>query len=126
MTTWLIGAVAGLAALIGAFFYGRSAGIDHERAIQAKAMVKATAVMRKAEDSIDVQAGLLAVAQRDQSTQFRTIYHEATRIIERQSKSVCVTSDGLILFDRARANANRTLARLPYDIPAGASADAPQ
>jgi len=124
--SWALGAAVGLGLLIGAFFFGRSTGIDHQKAIYAKAAAKAVAAMAKAQKAIDTVSGQLAEARRDQDTETRTIYHEATRIIERQSVAVCVDAAGVGLFDRARANANRTVASLPYDLPAGASEGASQ
>lgn len=125
-SSWALGALAGLGLLIGAFFFGRSTGIDHQKAVYAKAEAKAVAAMEKGRLAIETVSSRLSEARRDQDTETRTIYHEATRIIERQSVAVCVDAAGVGLLDRARANANRTLARLPYDIPAGASTDATQ
>lgn len=117
--TWLFGATAGLALVGGAFMFGRSTGIDHQKAVYAKAEAKAVAAMEKGRLAIETVSSRLSEARRDQDTETRTIYHEATRIIERQSVAVCISSDGVQLLDRARANANRSIARLPYDIPAG-------
>lgn len=124
--SWALGAAVGLGLLIGAFFFGRSTGIDHQKAVYAKAEAKAIAAMEKGRQAIETVSGQLATARRDQDTETRTIYHEATRIIERQSVAVCIDAGGIGLLDRARANANRTLARLPYDLPAGDTVSATQ
>lgn len=123
---WLFGAAGGLALLAGAYAYGDSNGANRVIARNAKAEAKAVAAMEKGRLAIETVSSRLSEARRDQDTETRTIYHEATRIIERQSIAVCVDAAGVGLFDRARANANRPIARLPYDIPAGASADATQ
>lgn len=123
--TWIIGGVGAVSLVTGAYFYGDSNGANRVIARNAKAMTKATAAMEKGRRAVDAVSGKLAEAQRDQSTETRVIYHEATRIVERQSRAMCVDASGVGLFDRARTNANRAVASLPYDIPAGASSDAP-
>lgn len=124
--TWIVTGVGALSLVTGAYFYGDSNGANRVIARNAKAEAKAIAAMEKGRRAIDTVSGQLAEARHDQDTETRTIYHEATRIIERQSIAVCISSDGVQLLDKARANANRTLARLPYDIPAGASEGASQ
>lgn len=124
--SWALGAVVGLGLLIGAFFYGRASGIDHQKAIYAKDAQKAVAAMLKAQNAIDTLNGRVADAQRDQSTETRVIHETATRIIERPVyRLVCVDSDGIGVLDRAASNANRTLAGEPLGSPSGASHDAP-
>lgn len=125
-SSWLFGALGGLALLGGAYAYGDSNGANRVIARNAKADAKAIAAMEKGRLAIETVSSRLSEARRDQDTETRTIYHEAIRIIERQSVAVCIDGDGVGLLDRARTNANRVLARLPYDIPAGASADATQ
>jgi hypothetical protein len=123
---WLIGAAGGLALLIAAFLFGRSTGIDHQKAVYAKAEAKAVAAMEKGRRAIDTVSGQLAEAQRDQSIETREIYHEATKIIERPVyRNICVDADGVRLLDRARANANRSFIGEPAGNTTGAASDAP-
>ena len=123
--TWIIAGAGALSLVTGAYFYGDSNGANRVIARNVKAEAKAIAAMEKGRRAIDTVSGQLAEARRDQDTEIRTIYHEATRIIERQSVAMCVDAGGVGLFDRARTGANRPIASLPYDIPAGASANAP-
>jgi hypothetical protein len=124
--TWLIGAASGLALLVGTFVFGRSTGIDHQKAVYAKAEAKAVAAMEKGRAAIETVSGQLATAQRDQSSQFRTIYNETTRIIERPVyHNVCVDGDGVRLLDNARSAANANFRRIPTGDAARASGDAP-
>lgn len=123
---WLIGLVSGLALLGGAYLYGDSHGANRVIARNAKAEAKAIAAMEKGRLAIETVSGQLAEAQRDQSTQFRTIYHEATRIIERPVyHNICVDADGVRLLDRARATANAGLVSVPSGDATGATSDAP-
>lgn len=97
-------------ALVGAFFYGRGAGIDHQQAKNAKAVAAATAKVEEQRKVIDALAMRVATAQRDQSTETRTIYEKATQYIDRPVyRNQCVDADGVGLLDRAIANANRGL-----------------
>lgn len=111
--------------IIGAFFFGRSTGIDSQQAKQARANAKAIAAMEKARDAIDVLSGRLADAQGQQQTETREIFRESVKIVERQSRAPCVDSGAVELFDRARANANRQLAGASTEPATGASGNAP-
>lgn len=121
-----LSAAVGLGLLIGAFFFGRSTGIDHQKAVYAKAEAKAVAAMEKGRAAIETVSGALGEARRDQDDETRIIYREAAPIIYRQSVAVCVDALGVGMLDRARANANRAIAFTPSHAPAGASTDAPQ
>ncbi|KKC24443.1 hypothetical protein [Sphingomonas sp. SRS2] len=95
----------------GAFFYGRSTGIDHQLAIEAKVMMKATAAIEKGRKAIDILNGRVTEARNAQSTESDTIRHDAAPIILRPIyRTPCVDADGVRLLDRAVANANRGLA----------------
>ncbi len=118
----LIG-IAGLLALIGAFFYGRSVGVDHQRAIQAKSVARAVEIMTRARDAMDNVSGYVAVAQVAQGQETRTIYETATQYVAGRTvyRNQCIDADGGILLDRAVANANREPAGTPAgDAAAGA------
>ena len=121
--TLLGGAVIGLAALIGAFFYGRSTGIDHQQAIDARAMRKAIVAIDKGRKAIDVLNVRVTEARNAQSTESDTIRHDAAPIILRPIyQSNCTDGDAGKLLDRAAANANRGLAGQPSgraEAPAG-------
>lgn len=110
----LAGVAAGLLALITAFFFGRSTGIDHERTRNLATLEKARAAIERARERIDdVNLGA-AIAASQQQQETRTIYERATTVIERPVyRSVCVDADGGGLLDRARTNANRGLAGEP-------------
>lgn len=124
MQAKLIGAAIGLLALIGAFFYGRSTGIDHERAKYAKAMAKAAVALDKSRRAIDRVSGQLQEARNAQDNDFRVIQREVPTIISRPVyRNRCVDADGVSLLDRAVAAANRGLASAPVG-GAGAVSDA--
>lgn len=121
---WALGAACGIGLLSGGFFMGDSYGANRVIARNAKAEAKAIAAMEKGRKAIDTVSGALSEARRDQDTETRVIYHEATRIVERQSRAMCVDADGVRLFDTARASANRAFAFTPSHAATGASPDA--
>ena len=123
----LAAALAWLASITGAFFYGRSAGIDHQKAVQAKAVAAAELKERTAAIAIDSVNGAAAAAQRDQSTIMRTIHAESIRVVEKPVyRSSCIDADGVQLLDRARAAANIDLASQSAGNAAGAAGDSPK
>ena len=123
--TWIIGGVGALSLLAASYAYGDSNGANRVIARNAKAEAAAVAEQRKAQARIEVISGQLAEARRDQDTQFRTIYHEATKIIERPVyRNICVDVDGLRLLDRARETANANLGQ-PAGYAIGVTSDAP-
>lgn len=124
-STWLFGAIGGLALAGAAYTYGDSNGANRVIARNAKAEAAAVVAMQKAQARIDAISSQLAEARRDQDTQFRTIYHEATKIIERPVyRNVCVDADGMRLLDRARETANANLGQ-PAGDASGTATDAP-
>ena len=121
------GAVGGLLLLIAAFAFGRSTGIDHERARAAKQAARMAETARRMAAAADRVNGAAAIALRDQATEQRDIQHETIRIIDRPIyRSSCIDADGVGLLDRARAASNRGLAGEPADAPAGPAGDAAQ
>jgi len=124
-SSWLFGALGGLALLGGAYAYGDSNGANRVIARNAKAEAKAVAAMEKGRLAIETVSSRLSEARRDQDTQFRTIYHEATKIIERPVyRNICVDADGMRLLDRARETANANLGQ-PVGDASGVIPDAP-
>jgi hypothetical protein len=108
---YLAGAVAiGLIASHGcAYVKGRGAGAASVQAKYAKAVDKAGKAIAKAQTRIDAIGTAGTEASTQQGQENRSIYHETLRIIERPIYSTrCVDADGVGLFDRAAANANRT------------------
>lgn len=105
-----------VASVTGAFFYGRSTGIDHQLAINAKVMSKASAAIEKGRKAIDVLNGRVTEARNAQTTESDTIRHDAAPIILRPIyRTPCIDADGVRLLDRAVANANRGLASQSAD-----------
>lgn len=104
---WLGGAVIGLLALIGAFFYGQGVGkAKCERshlAAQAEANHKRDLQIAAAQDA-DAELAEQDVAR---ETIVREITREVPRIIDRPVyRNVCVDADGVRLIRRAVGAAN--------------------
>jgi hypothetical protein len=108
ITRWLIGAVAGLAALIGAYFYGVGDGKDHVRAEISASLDQAARAMRRAEQAIS--AARVAAARRESQRQqiVREVYHEIPTIVRGDPvyRNVCISDDGVRLLDKAAGAAN--------------------
>ncbi|MDZ7894161.1 MAG: hypothetical protein U5M50_03885 [Sphingobium sp.] len=118
------GAVGGLLLLIAAFAFGRSTGIDHERARAAKQAARMAEAARRMAAAADRINGQVSVARRDQAIEQRDIQNEAIRIVERPIyRSSCIDGDGVGLLDRAQRAANRGLAGEPDDDAAAPAAD---
>jgi hypothetical protein len=105
--TLLGGAVGGLLLLIAAFFFGRSVGIDHQQAIDAKTMEKAVRAVKKTQDAIDQMTLTRASVENIRQETVREIYREIPKIIDRPVyRNICADVDGVRLIDRAASNAN--------------------
>lgn len=104
---YLIGAVVGLAALIGAFFYGVGVGRDREIADGANARAEAEKQVERKQATIDSLRADAADRESIRETTVREIYRDIPKIIERPVyRNICVDTDGVQLLDRAVAAAN--------------------
>jgi hypothetical protein len=101
------GALIGLAALIGAFFFGRSTGIDHQKAIDGKAMAQAIRAMKRTQDAIGKISAARATAENQRQEKVREIYRDVPIVIARPIyRNVCGDASGVSLLDRAADAAN--------------------
>lgn len=104
---WAIMAAAGLAALIGAFFFGRDVGIDAIKAEQLDA-IEASADREKAKQRrIDALSRAAAARETARETIVREIYRDVPTIVEKPVyRTRCIDDDGVRLIERAVAAAN--------------------
>lgn len=104
---WLITGVAGLAALIGAFFFGRSTGIDHERARNLAALEKGRKAIEQSIAQVQAVDRARVEQEGQRQTIVREIYREVPKILDRPVyRNVCVDADGVRIIRRAVAAAN--------------------
>lgn len=104
---YLGGAIAALAAIIGAYFYGVGVGVDRQRSRDLAAMQKAEQAMRKASAAFAAIDQTHAAADVARETTIREIIREVPQIVDRPVyRSACVDADGLRLLERAVASAN--------------------
>lgn len=103
----LAGAIVGLIALIGAFFYGQSIGVAKTEARYLKAAQKVSAASERLIRSAKAQQEAAARIEARRQSTMREIIREATTIIERPVyRADCIDADGLRLINRAVEAAN--------------------
>lgn len=124
--TYLAGGLAFLAALAGAYAYGRSDGRALERDARVRAE-KALVAERDRRTAALAQADSnAATAEIERQTTTREIRHEVERIIDRPVyRNVCIDADGLRILDNATAAANGDDPRAPAGDTAANSAATP-
>lgn len=104
---WLGAALATLALIIGAFFYGVSTGKARERVAVQKQIDRAAKAARKAADDAQVIQERAAAQDVQRQTIVREIVREVPKIVDRPVyRNVCVDADGVGLLRRSVAAAN--------------------
>lgn len=105
--TYLAGGLALIAALGGAYAYGRSDGRALERDARVKAEKALVAERDRRTTALAQADSTAATAEIERQTTTREIRHEVERIIDRPVyRNVCIDADGLRILDNATAAAN--------------------
>lgn len=108
MLKYAIGAVAGLLALIGAYFYGVGVGHDQRDAAIALDIARANLNIVRTVADIGRARAIVALAEQNRQQVIREITREIPTIIRADPvyRNVCVSDDGVRALDRATAAAN--------------------
>ena len=115
-------ALAGVALLIGAYFYGRSDGKAIELAAQARVDAAVRVEQEKRGALVDQLGGLAAQQETARSGNVREIYRVSSTVTEKPVyRNVCVDADGVRLLDQAAAVAG---GEDPGGVPAATGASA--
>lgn len=120
-----IAVVVAIAAVLGAYAFGRHDGKSNEVASQSRASAAASSASASAQRIISDLTASAAVAEQDRQQTVKEIHYAKERIIERPVyRNVCVDADGLRIIQAATDVANGQSRSGIVDRPSEASAAA--